>query len=175
MEIQASVILGCTLSLFAAAVALADVVELKTGERVEGTFKQGNQTRIMIQVGGQTITFERAKVRAIYFGPAPTTSSGPSPLQEALVALKGLQSVAGAGTTYSEYGRRVHDAKIIVDRYLTGPQSEDDDLKSAVRAAMGSYVLALSVWESRNTSAVQIYWATASQKIAEAERLSPQR
>ena len=57
----------------------ADTLELKTGERMDGTFKQATQAGLVIEVAGQTITIPLEKVRAIYFG-APTSApvSGPS-------------------------------------------------------------------------------------------------
>jgi hypothetical protein len=58
----------------------ADVVELKTGQRVEGSFKQATSEGVVIEVGGQAITFELERVRAIYFGTAP--ASAPVALQK---------------------------------------------------------------------------------------------
>lgn len=49
-----------------------DVVELLSGHRIEGAVRQTDNTGIVIEVGGQTITFERDKVRAVYFGVAPS-------------------------------------------------------------------------------------------------------
>ena len=46
---------------------LADVVELKTGERLEGTFKQANAAGVVIEVGGQAINMPLEKVRAMFF------------------------------------------------------------------------------------------------------------
>ena len=43
----------------------ADVLELTTGERVEGVGAQATADRITIEVGGQTLSFERTKVRAL--------------------------------------------------------------------------------------------------------------
>lgn len=60
----------CTTTL-----AAADVVELKTGQRVDGTLRQATPASVSIEVGGQTITFEGEKVRAIYFGVAPASTS----------------------------------------------------------------------------------------------------
>ena len=100
------------------AIALADVVELTTGQRVEGTFQQATPRGVSIEVGGQTITFEQEKVRAIYFGSAPAAAVPPSPAREALLSLKALQSVTRAGIAYREYSQRVNDAKIQVDRVL---------------------------------------------------------
>jgi hypothetical protein len=54
--------------LFCASLAIADGVELKNGQGVEGTLKQLSLTSVSIEVGGQVITFESSKVRAIYFG-----------------------------------------------------------------------------------------------------------
>src|SRR5437764_9739127 len=42
---------------------LADVVELKTEERLEGTFKQADSAGVVFEVGGQSITMPLAKVR----------------------------------------------------------------------------------------------------------------
>ncbi len=70
------------LSVTAVASSWADVIELKTGQRVEGTFKQATPAGVVIEVGGQPITFEQEKVRAIYFGPAPPPQAQPSALAE---------------------------------------------------------------------------------------------
>jgi hypothetical protein len=64
--------------LIAASSALADVIELKTGQRVEGTLKQATPASVSVEVGGQTITFTGDKVRAIYFGAAPAPQARPS-------------------------------------------------------------------------------------------------
>jgi len=88
------------------AFAWADVVELKTGQRVEGTFKLATPAGVVIEVGGQTITFEPEKVRAIYFGSAPSPQAAPSALGGALQALKGLQSVTRGGVRATGTMRR---------------------------------------------------------------------
>jgi len=124
------------LSLMAVAPSLADVVELKTGQRVEGTFKQATPSGIVIEVGGQIITFEQEKVRAIYFGPAPApTQSQPSALAEAMKALKAIQFVTYGGVSYRDYAPRVSDAKIVVDRYLQEPAEQGrGEVRSAIAA-----------------------------------------
>ncbi len=58
------VILGSILFLISARASWADVVELTTGQRVEGAVKRVTSTAVLIEVGGQTISFEREKVRA---------------------------------------------------------------------------------------------------------------
>jgi hypothetical protein len=54
--------------------AYADVIELKTGQIIEGTLTQATQAHVSIDVGGQTITVEGKKVRAIYFDVLPTST-----------------------------------------------------------------------------------------------------
>jgi len=51
-------------------------VELKTGETIQGVLKEVNGTKVVIEVGGQSIAFERAKVKAFYVGTPPATPSG---------------------------------------------------------------------------------------------------
>jgi hypothetical protein len=139
-----------------AQVALADVLQLKTGERVEGTFKQASLTDgVVIEIGGQSITIPFAKVRAIYFGAAPvaaptvsvpTLSAAPtvSAAKEALDALMELQTVTNVGISYRDYSARTLDVKIKVDRYLRG--SDGDPAKSAIGAAIRYYELASQLW-----------------------------
>ena len=139
-----------------AQVALADVLQLKTGERVEGTFKQASLTDgVVIEIGGQSITIPFAKVRAIYFGAAPvaaptvsvpTLSAAPtvSAAKEALDALMELQTVTNVGISYRDYSSRTLDVKIKVDRYLRG--SDGDPAKSAIGAAIRYYELASQLW-----------------------------
>jgi hypothetical protein len=101
---------------------------------------------VSIEVGGQTITFTRDKVRAIYFGSASNVASQPSPRDEALRALKGVQSAVEGGISYRDYTPRVTDAKIVVDRYLDGGKSDLDAAKAPIAAAMGYYTLASNAW-----------------------------
>jgi hypothetical protein len=53
------------------AIAGADVVELLNGERVEGSGVRASPDHVTVQVGGRTVIFDRAQVRAVYFGSAP--------------------------------------------------------------------------------------------------------
>lgn len=63
-----------TMLALLATMALADTIELKTGEKIEGTLKQSGSNETAIEIGGQVITFTLDKVRAIYPGTAPTES-----------------------------------------------------------------------------------------------------
>src|SRR4051794_3386519 len=104
--------------LLVAAISNADTIELKTGERLDGAFKQATSAGVVIDVAGQPITITLEKVRAIHFGSAPVqTAVGPTPLQEALDAIKALRSVTVSGINYRDYSQRTLDAKVKVDRY----------------------------------------------------------
>src|SRR5437016_3288518 len=60
--------------------ARGDTIELKTGERIEGAFKQATSAGAVIEVGGQSITIPLENVQAIYFGLIPgRPGSGPKP------------------------------------------------------------------------------------------------
>jgi hypothetical protein len=126
-------------------------MELKAGERVEGVVSGVTSSTVAVEVGGQTLTFEREKVRAIYFGSTPDRTRQDKPLaaQEALKALKGLDSVVQGSVTYREYSSRVLDAKIVVDRFLEKLELADRDAALAVSRAIGYHVAASSVWNAK--------------------------
>lgn len=145
-----TIIIGLALlSLVASAPSWADVVELNTGQRIEGIFKKAGPSGVVIEVGGQTITFDQEKVRAIYFGSAQASQIRPSTLNEAIKAVKALQSVVAGSVSYRDYAPRVSDAKIVVDRYLQEPEQRDYAVRSAISEAMHYYVLASSAWNTR--------------------------
>ena len=127
--------------------ARADVVELRTGEHIEGTLKQATPASVSIELGGQTITFEGEKVRAIYFGSAPSPQGAKTTGVDGLAALKSLTSATRVGLSYREYSRRVLDTKPVVDRWIAG--SGDAAEKTAATQAMALYVLASRAWYSR--------------------------
>lgn len=123
----------------------ADTIELKTGEKIEGVFKQAGSAGTVIEVGGQPVTFPMDKVRAIYLGTAPITQLGPPAVHgAALDALRGLRSIAGSGVSYRDYAPRVLDAKVIVDKYAG--QAGDDRLAPVIAKAMQYFELASQAW-----------------------------
>src|ERR1035438_1810142 len=140
------------LAVLPALVALSlrgDTIELKTGERIEGAFKQANSAGAVIEVAGQSITIPLEKVQAIYFGAVPArTAAGPPPFQGALDALKGLRSVTGSGITLREYALRVLDARVTVDRYLSAQGSDGIELRREIRVGMLEYELAYRAWQA---------------------------
>ena len=138
------------LALFVSGPALADVVELKTGQRVEGTLKQADQTSVSVEVGGQVVTFKAEQVRAVYYGAAPAIEppAALKPGARALAALRALKSVAEAGTVYRDYVSRVADAKVEVDR----DSVTSSELNAALGGAMNYYILARNVWQQQVSS-----------------------
>jgi hypothetical protein len=63
-------------------------VELKSGEKVEGTVKRADENAVKIEVGGQMVTFKREKVRAIYYTMTPAAApTGAAPPAESPSAL----------------------------------------------------------------------------------------
>jgi hypothetical protein len=57
--------------------APAEVVELKGGEWVEGRLKEVSPAGVVVEVGGQTVTFPLDRVRTIYF--RATSQGAPAP------------------------------------------------------------------------------------------------
>jgi hypothetical protein len=157
-----------------------DTIQLKTGERIEGTFKQATSTGAVIDVGGQPITIPLEKVRAIYFGAVPSASpTAPPPARDALDALRGLQSVVESGLTYRDYATRVLDAKVKADRYLLSSPNDPPEHRKTIEIAMQEYELAGQSWNLQgNESAYRslitpdlLERCPAVAKIIEGERL----
>jgi hypothetical protein len=144
---------AATLSLL-----LCDVVELKTGERLQGTFKQATAAGVVIEVGGQRITMPLAKVRAIYFGEAaPAVAPVAAPVSEPkrlmLEALNELRALTQVGSVT----RRDYDLKLaevsakaqtlfpIPPLRAEGTSTEDADTK-LVRGVMLNYQMCSEFW-----------------------------
>jgi hypothetical protein len=129
---------------------LGDVVELKTGERLEGAFKQATSAGVVIEVGGQAINMPLAKVRAIYFGSAPVAGAQVPAVDAhtALAALRALNSATDTGLGYKEYSRRALDTKVKVDQYLRTSQGDTGMVRRAIRLAMRFHELSLQAWNA---------------------------
>jgi hypothetical protein len=138
---------GVFFTLFALTLR-GDTVELKTGERVDGAFRQASAAGVVIEVAGQTMTIPLEKVQAIYFGAAKPTSAlkVPTASAEALDALRGLRSVTDSGVSFRDYAPRVLDAKVKVDRYFGSPTTDTEELRNAIGVAMREYELASRTW-----------------------------
>lgn len=177
--------------------ASADTLELISGERLEGRVKDMTTTSVGIEVGGQQIRVERAKVRAMYFG-APVRQAPPTPpvVADALSALKALGSAVSAGLTYRDYVPRVADTKIHVDRAVVDGNTPPA-ITASLSDAMSYYILAARLWQWEighpqrvnndlgvsvpscvdsgslfTITQMEALWKCASAKIAEAEKQS---
>ncbi len=136
----------------------ADVVELKTGQRIEGTLRQTTQAGVVIEVAGQMIRFDREKVRAIYFGPAPPGQVSPvaagstDRAKRTLDAVRAVQSATRAGVNYREYSARVLDAKVSVDREFAGwDEPSDQAMREQIAGAMELYLTVSEAWNTKLT------------------------
>src|SRR5262245_10240391 len=119
-----------------AAGAAGVVLELASGQRIEGTLRQASATRVLVEVGSDVLSFDAADVRAIYFAspdpPAAGTSAAapaarpaepppaprvPGPV-DALEMVKALRAAAERNPKPEEFSPLVGDAADVVDRYL---------------------------------------------------------
>jgi hypothetical protein len=155
--------LGCALVLSLAGAAHADVLELDNGERVTGELKETSADRIVIEVNGRPISYERARVRAIFLTP-PTGGAAarpaPSPA-DALAALKKLQVFVSqqASRGLPAYTAQVNESRVPVETYLKAAPV-DSPLQPAIADALALHTFAIKVWESRLTNS-----ASASAEI----------
>jgi len=128
--------------------AFADVVELKSGEKLQGTVKSVTPTEVVVDVGGKETKVERDKVRAITLDAAPPPKPpSPAVVRDAMAALRAAQSIAGPGAIHADYAEAVSTADLSVNRALRDP--EDAAAKAAMRDAVGLHQFALTAWETR--------------------------
>lgn len=125
-------------------VVSADIVERKSGARLEGTLKQATPAGVGIEVGGETLRVAPEKVRAIYFEAAPSAPAPASARDAALRALRVLQAVTRDQLTDTEYAREVTATKDLGDHYLQEPTEPGS---REVRAAMAE--AATTSWRPR--------------------------
>jgi len=86
--------------LLSCAAAWADVLELRTGERVEGELDRGTAESISMKVGPTKLSFKRTEVRAFYFGSAPPDLEK---LERIAKAEADLRTLASAVSIYSAF------------------------------------------------------------------------
>ncbi len=154
-------ILAFAVSAVLSSASWADVVELTTGQRVEGSFRRAAGTEVVIEVGGREVAFPLEKVRAIYFGASGAASEPKSAAREALQALKAVQVATGEDGVFQDYARRVSEAKARVDRYLSEPERGDAGLRATLNEAVSFYMLALAAWRAKTTNRFEEVLAVA--------------
>ena len=161
-RMRASLAAGSLLALLAIARCThADVVELKDGRRMEGTFKGASPAIVALDVAGRTVTFPFADVRAVYFGEAPEArvAAQPAPAPEpaghgpeanaALAALQAVQASVAQGATYGDYAARVSESRAVVETFLQNPAAPDSGLKAVMNAGVRLYALGVEAWGVR--------------------------
>jgi hypothetical protein len=134
--------LSLVLLLLLAGQAVADTVELRTGQRIDGVVKQVTTDSVVVEAGGQTTTFGRDTVRAIYLEPASTLPR--SPARAALDALKALQSATRSPDAFKSYQPRLSDGKAAVDRYVQAADAREEPARAAIEAALYYHTLVAS-------------------------------
>lgn len=142
----------------------AEVIELKSGQRVEGVLKSITGQDVVVNIAGQPLTVSRDKINAIYFGPPPN-SSNRTPLKDALRVVKALQSTTVAGISYRDYAPRVTDAKIQLDQLLD--DVPDGPAKTLLAEALELYVYASLVWNAGIAKTSSNYAMIASNPLSE--------
>jgi hypothetical protein len=137
--------------------AAAEVVELRDGRRFEGKLQQATQMGVLIEVGGQALTFSADQVRAIYYDQAPVLSgkADPSPGQTGLAALQAFRKKLGEGVTSREYSALLADVTLKMEA-VRRDDRVPAPVKDVLEKALGYYNSASSVWEGslRNRSSV---------------------
>jgi hypothetical protein len=145
--------LGCALLLALASAAHADVLELDNGQRVTGDLKETTADKIVIEIQGRLVSYERARVRAIFLTPpssgAAAEAPPPSPA-EALAALKKLQASVSPQPPRAlpAYSAQVNESRVPVEKYLKAAPV-DSALQPAIADALALHAFAVKVWESR--------------------------
>jgi hypothetical protein len=137
----ASSVAGCIV-LLAVPLARADVLELTSGQRLEGRVDQITPTTVVITRYGGVVILARESVRAIYLDPGVTA---PPPLrpavQDALEALRRLADANTSAITHPERAKRLAEAKTMVERYGKSPDGPPGAQES-LGAALGFLALA---------------------------------
>lgn len=137
----------------------ADVVELKTGERIEGKLQSVSPDGgVVIETGGRMVRLDRSGVAAVFFGEAPVSRAALRAARDAVRALGAVHAVVMQSVAYPDYATAVAGAAAVVDGYLREPERGDAELRSTVRNVLALYLLGERAWraisEQRDYAAV---------------------
>lgn len=146
-------------SLLLASAARADVLQLTDGRHLTGTIKGATAAGVVIEVNGRDVMVPEGLVSGLLFdtvSPPPVVASPPSApappratfspqLEEALTALRRLQTATAGAVTQTDYARLVGEIKERVEPLLGGAP-EASDLKSPATAALRYHVFAAEAW-----------------------------
>lgn len=160
-------VIGILATLLAASCpvsAWADVLELKSGQKLEGQYAGGSKDEVRFQVGSQTLKFAVAEISRITFG---TTSQDDflKAAKDVLRQLKALASTVEGGITYRDYAPRVTDAKIKVDQFLDEYKSSPlPRFNEHVADSLGFYAAAATAWNAGISKSAEGLLAIAGNK-----------
>ena len=151
----------------------ADVIELTTGQRIEGAVKEATGTAVVVDVGGREVRIRPERVRSITFEtvrrepaatppapalpppPSPTPPPAPAlpaPIATALTALGRLQAATTTPMGASDYAALVDEVRREVERSLGDAASDYGDVRQAIGSAIRYHAfaaLAGTVYEAR--------------------------
>lgn len=137
------------LGLVPAVPARGDVVELRTGARIEGTVRQVSaQTVVVVDAEGRAVTIERDRVAAIYLGPGAPPIADLAAARTALRALGNIHATVMRGVTYAEYTVSTTKAAAIVEQSLRQLGDKDVELRNSIAKVMELYAFADRAWRS---------------------------
>jgi hypothetical protein len=137
--------------------AFAAVLQLKSGQKVEGDFVGGTSSEVQIKVGSQVLKFNVNEIAIIVFDSTAFAQKQNSPknsfsqaAKEVLRPLRAIDSVVEAGTNYNNYAPRVSDAKIKVDEFLREySKSPIPEFNNHIAAAIAYYTEASTAWNAK--------------------------
>ncbi len=152
------------LATFAPIGAAADVVELTTGERIDGTVVQTTATGLVIELSdGRLVRLEQSRVAAIRFDPTSRAAPAPAPtlsrpvvapvprlasveLETAFFAFRRLHAATARPLAREDYDALIAETRERVDQYLTAPVADDLGIRQALDTALRYHIFAAAAW-----------------------------
>lgn len=142
------------------------ILDLVAQEPIAADFIQADASSITVEINGARRVFQMEEVVGVIFSPdeankrlSQTASrQGLAQVQEALKALRKLNSATSVGISLMQYGQLLVDAKASLDEALaTMPVGE---LRNELALSMQAYVDAKEVWNviiTKNAAGI-LYW-----------------
>ncbi len=125
-------------------------VMLRDGQTIKGKFLDANSKTVSILVGSSRQQLNMADVASLTFSESISTQKAgvKQAADDAIRALRRLESATSVGVSFVEYGTRLIDAKAEVDNALG--QLPESALKAELTLAMAEYTLASKIWQLIN-------------------------
>lgn len=160
-NVMRSWLLAATGALVLNGGAWAATVALRSGEKVDGSYRGGTDSTVVIRVASQDIILPVGDVAAVVFDKGfsvgVTRDSG-GELRKVVGALRGLNALTEAGISYREYSPRVSDANAAVAQWVG--EFEDETAPAVlhhVQTTIGFYVAAAKAWNAKVASDAMAY------------------